>query len=129
METFWKFLGLAMASAVIALTLRAADKPMGLAFSLFAGTALLLALIDPLKEAADTLAEIVRAADADREHLTLILKMLGVAVASELAAQACRDAGEESIALRVELSAKLMLTVLAAPILRQMAQLIGELTA
>ena len=50
-------------------------------------------------------------------------------LASALAAQACRDAGEESIALRVEMCAKIMLMTLSAPMLRQMAQLIGELTA
>ncbi len=129
MESFWKILGLAVAAAVIGLTLKTADKPMGWAFTLFAGAALLAALIDPLREAAETLSGIARAAENGREQMTLILKMLGVAFAGELAAQACRDAGEESIALRVEMGAKIMLMTLSAPMLRQMAQLIGELTA
>ncbi|MBQ9299479.1 MAG: hypothetical protein IJ214_03095 [Clostridia bacterium] len=129
MDGFWKFLGLAVMAAVIALTLRTANKPFGTVFSLAAGAMLLLALIDPMKQAAETLSEIARAAENDQEHVTLILKMLGVSFAAELGAQACRDAGEESIAMRIEMSAKIMLVVLAAPMLRQMAQLILELTA
>ena len=61
--------------------------------------------------------------------LALMLKLLGVSFAAEFAAQACRDAGEDGIALRVELSAKVMLVILAAPLLRQLASMILELTA
>ena len=129
MDSFWKFLGLAVMAAVIALTLRTANKPIGIVFSLVAGVILLLALLDPMTQAAETLSQIARAAESDREQFALILKMLGVSCAAELAAQACRDAGEEGIALRIEMSAKLMLVVLSAPFLRQMAQLILELTA
>ena len=129
MDGFWRFLGLAIAAAVIALTLRGADKPLGLAFALAAGAVLLLTLLQPLREAMSTLSEIARAAEGDDGRLSLILKLLGVAFAAEFAAQACRDAGEEGIALRVELSAKLALVALSAPLLRQMAGLIRELTA
>ena len=129
MDGFWRFLGLAIAAAVIALTLRGADKPLGLAFALAAGAVLLLTLLQPLREAMSTLSEIAQAAEGDDGRLSLILKLLGVAFAAEFAAQACRDAGEEGIALRVELSAKLALVALSAPLLRQMAGLIRELTA
>ena len=129
MDSFWKFLGLAVAAAVIALTLRSADKPFGLAFALAAGAVLLLALTEPLREAVRTVGEIAQAAGAEDGRLSLIVRILGVAFAAEFAAQACRDAGEEGIALRVELSAELALVALSAPLLRQMAGLIRELTA
>ena len=129
MDGFWKFLGLAVAAAVIALTLRSANKPFGLAFALAAGAALLLALTEPLREAVRAVGEIAQAAGAEDGRLTLIVRILGVAFAAEFAAQACRDAGEEGIALRVELSAKLALVAMSAPLLRQMAGLIRELTA
>ena len=48
---------------------------------------------------------------------------------SELAAQACRDAGEEGLALHVETGAKVILLLLSAPLLRQLAGLVMELTA
>ncbi|MBQ9197318.1 MAG: hypothetical protein IJ157_08740 [Clostridia bacterium] len=129
MDSFWKFLGMAVLAAVMALTLRAANKPFGTVFSLAAGIILLLALAEPIAQAAETLSEIARASRSDSEHVALILKMLGVSFAAELAAQACRDAGEEGIALRIEMSAKVMLVTLSAPLLRQMARLILELTA
>lgn len=129
MADFWKLLGAAVGCAVIAMTLRAAHRPMGLAFSLAAGAALLLALAEPLREAVGTLRDIAACAPAGNEQLALMLKLLGVSFAAEFAAQACRDAGEDGIALRVELSAKVMLVILSAPLLRQLARMILELTA
>ena len=129
MEAFLKLLGAAVGLAVIALTLRSANKPMGLGFSLAAGAALLLALLEPLGEAVSVLREIAGSAGLETGQAALMFRLIGVAFAAEFAAQACRDAGEESIALRVELGAKLMLLTLSAPLLRQMARFILELTA
>ncbi|MBQ7520139.1 MAG: hypothetical protein IJU12_07460 [Clostridia bacterium] len=129
MADFWKLLGAAVACAVMALTLRTAHRPMAAVFSLAAGAVLLGALLDPLRQAVELLQGIAAYAPEGREQLALMLKLLGVSFAAEFAAQACRDAGEDGIALRVELSAKVMLVILAAPLLRQLAGMILELTA
>lgn len=129
MAGFWRLLGTAVACAVMALTLRAAHRPMGTVFSLAAGAALLLALAAPMTRAVDTLRDIAAFVPSGDGQLALMLKMLGVSFAAEFAAQACRDAGEDGIALRVELSAKVALVALSAPLLRQLAEMILELTA
>ncbi|MBR1607628.1 MAG: hypothetical protein IJ664_07940 [Clostridia bacterium] len=129
MADFWKIMGAAVACAVMALTLRAAHRPMATVFSLGAGAVLLLALLEPLGQAVELLRGIAAYAPEGREQLALMLKLLGVSFAAEFAAQACRDAGEDGMALRVELSAKVMLVILAAPLLRQLAGMILELTA
>lgn len=129
MTEYLKFLAAAVGLALIGLTLRAANKPYGTVFSLLAGLALLLALWDSLGEALRLLKQLAESASLPQGYAALAAKMLGVAFAAEFAAQACRDAGEEGIALRVELSAKLLLVLLSGPLLRQMARLILELTA
>ena len=129
MEAFWKYIALAVAAALMALTLRADDRSFGMAFSLAAGVLLLLLLLEPLRRAMRALLDMAGAAQIGEEHTGLLLKMLGVSFASEFAAQACRDAGENGIALRIETAAKVMLAVLAAPVLEELTRLILELTA
>lgn len=129
MGDFLRYAALAVGLAVTALTLRHMDRPYGLAFSLLAGAALLIVLADPLREALAVLRGIAEAAGKQGEYALLAVKLLGVAYAAEFAAQACRDAGEEGIALRVELSARILLVTLSAPLLRQMAAVVLELTA
>lgn len=110
--------GLAVLGALAAVMLKRQHQALGWAAAAFAGAAVLLLALDKLGEAADVLRE-----------LALILKILGVALVSELAAQACRDAGEEGLALHVETGAKVILLLLSAPLLRQLAGLVMELTA
>ena len=129
MADFWRFLGAAVGLAVIGLTLRQGHRVMGTAFSLLAGAALLLALVPSLRQAVQTLQMLSDYANLEAGQTATILKLLGVGFAAEFAAQACRDAGEESLALRVELAAKVLLLVLSAPLLEEMARLILELTA
>lgn len=129
MDAYWRYLGAALLCAVIALTVREGHRAMGTAFALAAGAALLMPLLAYLREAVETLKAIASYADLGGERMALIVKMLGIAFAGEFAAQACRDAGEGGIAMRVELCGKVLLLLLAAPLLREMAELILEMTA
>ena len=94
MQDFWRFAGTAVGMAVIALTLRGGHRPIGMAVSMLAGAALLLTLATPLREAADTLRALADGAHLPQGNTALILRMLGISVAAEIAAQTCRDAQE-----------------------------------
>ena len=49
--------------------------------------------------------------------LATILKILGVAYLGEFAAAICQDAGEQAVARKVEFAAKIIIAVLALPIM------------
>ena len=129
MADFWRMTGLAVLGALAAVTLKRQHQALGWAAAAFAGAAVLLLALDKLGEAADVLRELAQCAQLQEGQLALILKILGVALVSELAAQACRDSGEEGLALHVETGAKVILLLLSAPLLRQLAGLVMELTA
>ena len=128
MAAFFKFLLLAAGLAVIAMTLRGVHREMGAVFALAAGAALLILLLDELKEALGALRGLMQYTALDDAQLSTMFKVLGVSFLSEFAAQACRDAGENSMALRVELCGKLTLVTLSFPLLNEIAQIILELT-
>ena len=128
MADFWRMLGLALLGALAASVLKRQHQALGWAAAAFAGAAVLMMAQDKLGKAAETLLQLAACAQLQPEHLTLIMKILGVALAAELAAQACRDAGEEGLALHVETGAKGILLLLSAPLLRQLASLVMELT-
>ena len=129
MADFWRMTGLAVLGALAAVMLKRQHQALGWAAAAFAGAAVLLLALDKLGEAADVLRELAQCAQLQEGQLALILKILGVALVSELAAQTCRDAGEEGLALHVETGAKVILLLLSAPLLRQLAGLVMELTA
>lgn len=128
MDAFLKFLALAAGAAVLSMTVRSAHKEMGAVFSLFCGAALLMMLTDKLAEAIAVFGDIAALADVSAGQTALIMKVLGISMLAEFAAQACRDAGEEGIALRVEMGGKLMLVLLSLPVLQEITQLISGMT-
>lgn len=129
MADFFRFLALAAGMAVIAMTVRSAHREMGMVFSLLCGAALMLLIVDQLSQAADAFGDMAQLAQIGNEKIHVILKVLGVSLLGEFAAQACRDAGEESLAMRVELGGKIMLVVLSLPLLQEIITLIVSLTA
>ncbi|MDD4548758.1 MAG: stage III sporulation protein AD, partial [Syntrophomonadaceae bacterium] len=61
--------------------------------------------------------ELVRQAEINYFFLATILKILGVAYLGEFAAAICQDAGEQAVARKVEFAAKIIIAVLALPIM------------
>lgn len=57
------------------------------------------------------------------EWSSTILKALGVAVAVEVTADACRDAGEGGLASKLELIGKAELLVLSLPLVKELLEL------
>jgi stage III sporulation protein AD len=56
-------------------------------------------------------------AEINTVFLRTLLRVIGVAYIAEFGAQVCRDAGEGSIAMKIELAGKLIILVMAIPIL------------
>ncbi|HHX50103.1 MAG TPA: stage III sporulation protein AD, partial [Clostridia bacterium] len=61
--------------------------------------------------------ELSHRAQVNQFYLATIMKIIGIAYIAEFGAQVCRDAGETAIASRVEFAAKVLVMVLAIPIL------------
>ena len=124
MADYWRYLGAAVGMAVIALTLRSGHRPVGAAFSLLAGASLLLALLPQLEQAVGTLRGLTEAAELSDGQTATVLKLLGVGFSAQLAAQACRDAGEEGLAGKAALCGKMLLMVETLPLITE----IGNMT-
>jgi stage III sporulation protein AD len=56
-------------------------------------------------------------AGVDRQHLTTVFRIIGVAYVAEFAGQVCRDAGEGAVAGKVEMAGKVLILALAFPII------------
>lgn len=69
---------------------------------------------------------------AERAHihplyLQILLKVMGIAYIAEFGAQICRDAGEGTIAGKIEFAGKIFIVILAVPLISQVLESIGQL--
>ena len=113
-----KVAGLAVFAAVAAVILRQMRPEMGMVVAMAAGF-MLLALAAPLlTEVVGGLTQLAQQGGVGSGYLQQLLKVAGVSLLTEFAAQTCRDAGEEGLAMKMELAGRVMLISLALPAMR-----------
>ncbi|MNP00449.1 Stage III sporulation protein AC/AD protein family protein [compost metagenome] len=109
--------GLGLISTILILIIKE-QKPM-FAFLLTASTSILifLFLIGKIDTVIRELERMAESAGVQMIYLKTILKIIGIAYIAEFGSQIVKDAGQESIASKIELAGKVLIMVLAIPII------------
>ena len=123
----WKMAGLAVAAAVLCVTVRRQQPELAALCAAAAGAMLLLAALESISTVRETFARVATVSGLQQGYLTVLLKVLGVSYLAELAAQTCEDLGESGLATKVGLCGKLALFALTAPMLASLLEMILEL--
>ncbi|MGN8768064.1 stage III sporulation protein AD [Paenibacillus barengoltzii] len=109
--------GLGLIATVLVLVVKE-QKPM-FAFLIAASTGVLifLYLIGKIGGIIEVLEDLAEKSGIQMIYLKTILKIIGIAYIAEFGAQIVRDAGQESIASKIEMAGKVLIMVLAIPII------------
>lgn len=127
MTVVFSFAALGLFTAILALYLKETGFPTGaLLVTICGGVILLMRLLPYFAELFDTITEIATASGLHTDYLGLVLKVVGIAYVGEFAASVCRDAGESSIAKKMELGTKVIIMVMAMPLLEQILSTVLE---
>ncbi|MNW38181.1 Stage III sporulation protein AC/AD protein family protein [compost metagenome] len=112
-----QIVGLGLVATVLILVIKE-QKPI-FAFLIAASTGILIFLyiIGKIGGVIDVLEELAESSGIQMIYLKTILKIIGIAYIAEFGAQIVRDAGQESIASKIELAGKVLIMVLAIPII------------
>ena len=65
--------------------------------------------------------------DLNNEYFQILLKIIVVAYITEFGAQICKDAGEKSIGMKIELAGKIIIIYLSVPIIFALMEFIIQL--
>jgi len=109
--------GLALICTIFLLLLRQEKPVMAILLSLVFSVIIFTSMMGKLASIIDVMRELTRRAGINYFFLTTILKIVGVAYLGEFAAVICQDAGEQAVARKVEFAAKVIIAVLALPIM------------
>lgn len=101
------------------------QKPeIALQLSLAAGIVIFLFMISRLTVVVQALQEIALRINIDITYLNIVLKIIGVAYLASFGVEICKDAGQSSIASKIEFAGKIIIISLAIPILMAVMDLI-----
>lgn len=109
--------GFGVIAAVIIIFIRQSRPDIAQLLSIAVGVVIVIYLLGYLNLVVNIITDLALEAEINTVFLRTLLRVIGVAYIAEFGAQVCRDAGEGSIAMKIELAGKLIILVMAIPIL------------
>ncbi|ADG05485.1 stage III sporulation protein AD [Kyrpidia tusciae] len=117
-----QIVGFGLTAAVLIALIRSQAPQIALLLSLFAGAALFMLIVQRVGTVIGAMEHLAGAANIDWVFVQTIFKIVGIAYIAEFGAQIVRDAGESALAGKIELAGKVMIMVLAVPILTSVVE-------
>ncbi|MBQ8151030.1 MAG: hypothetical protein IJ041_11000 [Clostridia bacterium] len=124
---FWQWLGLAVAAAVMCMLVRRLEPGMAGLLAAVAGGILLLGALESMAGLQSLMDRLATIGGLNQEYLALLMKVLGMSYAADLAAQTCEDLGENGLAQKVGLAGKRCMFGVIAPMLLDLLEMIVNL--
>ncbi len=122
-----KIVALAFTALFILILIRKSGSEIGPLLCTGASALILLIMIEPLKEIVDFLREIADKANIDTVYIGIVLKILAIAYIASFSSALCKDANADSLATQIDFSGKIMILLLAIPILMAVLNSILEI--
>ncbi|MGE5423339.1 MAG: stage III sporulation protein AD [Ignavibacteriales bacterium] len=112
-----QIVGLGLVATIFLLIIRQEKPALAVVLGLAFAAVIFLFVMGKVSTIIGVVTELSHQAEANYFFLGTILKILGVAYIAEFGAAISRDAGEAAVAKKVEFGAKVIIAVLALPIM------------
>ncbi|MNI24916.1 Stage III sporulation protein AC/AD protein family protein [compost metagenome] len=122
-----QIVGLGLIVTILSLIIKEQKPMFAFLLATFTGVLIFLFLIGKISSVIRVLEDLAQKTSINMVFLKTILKIIGVAYIAEFGAQIVRDAGQESIASKIELSGKILIMVMAIPIITVIIETVVKL--
>lgn len=119
-----QIVGLGLVATILIVILKESKPEFAILLSIVTGVIIFTMIVPQLVYVVDTISSLSSRANVDISYFNTIVKIIGMAYLVEFASQISRDAGQDSIAMKIELGGKVLIMVLAIPILLALMDLI-----
>ncbi|AQY40656.1 stage III sporulation protein AD [Bacillus thuringiensis] len=112
-----QIVGLGLVATFLAAVLNQHKSSITSLFIVFVGSVMFLILIDQIHAILQMIERVASEAKVSNVYVETLLKIIGIAYIAEFGAQITKDAGQGAIASKIELAGKILILVMAIPIL------------
>ncbi len=112
-----QIVGLGLIATFLILVLKEQKPVFSFLLATFVGVIIFLSLIGKIADVLHVLQNLANKARVNTFFLETVLKIIGIAYIAEFGAQVTRDAGQGSIASKIELAGKILILVMAIPVI------------
>lgn len=111
-----QIVALGLTATVLIVVVKSQRPDLAVLLSVAAGAIIFLLVLGKIGSIIDVIKDLSERAGISMVYLGTILKIVGIAYIAEFGSQICRDAGEGAVASKIEFAAKILIMVLAVPI-------------
>ncbi|MCU9594084.1 stage III sporulation protein AD [Caldibacillus thermolactis] len=119
-----QIVGIGLVATFLALILKEQKANIAFLLIVFTGCVIFLFLIDQIYMIIQMIERIAINANVNSVYVETILKIIGIAYIVEFASQITKDAGQGSIASKIEMAGKIVILAMAVPILTILIEMI-----
>ncbi len=109
--------GLGLVAGAVLLVVRQHRPELALLLSLAAGAVIFIAMVSRVMAVVEALQTLGARAKVDGAYMSTVLKIMGIAYLADFGGQVLADAGEKAVASKVEMAGKVLILLLAIPVL------------
>jgi stage III sporulation protein AD len=122
-----QFAAFGIIATIISIVLRRSNPEYAIILSLITGILIFYLVLPELKNIFNNLINISDNFDIHISYVAILLKIIGIAYISEFASQLCNDAGESSIASKIEFAGKILIMIVSLPVMNELIELITNM--
>jgi stage III sporulation protein AD len=119
--------GLGLVTTFLILVIKEQKPVFAFLLATFVGIVIFISLVGKIGEVIGVLENLAHQARVNNLFLETILKIIGIAYIAEFGAQVTRDAGQGAIASKIELAGKILIMVMAIPIITVIIETIMQI--
>jgi len=120
----FQIIGVAIITTFAVLVLKPTRPEIAALVSIAGGIVVLMMFVNALGGVIDTINNIVTRTGINNDVFATLLRIIGIGYITEFAASICKDAGNDSMAGKVLLAGKVVILVLALPIVNNLIDII-----
>ena len=106
-----------LVAALLVIIVKQQRPEIALMITLAASAVLFILVLGNLNTITAAVEAMAQKANLDSIYIATVMKVIGIAYISEFGSQICKDSGEGTIASKIELGGKILIMIMALPIL------------
>lgn len=123
----FKIIGVGLITAISALIVKQIKPEVSIVVGMAGGIVMILMLVDVFSNIIASFSSLINKSGLSSGIFSTVLKIIGVGYITEFSANLCADAGSSSIANKILLGGKIIIMMIAIPIVTNIIEIISGL--
>ena len=122
-----QIVGIGLIGTILSVILKKQSSEFSLMVSIVTGIIIFILICSRLGQVILILKKMADEAGVNTAYLGIVLKIIGISYIAQFGVQLCTDAGESSIASKIELAGKVLIMVVSIPIMLALLEMVTGL--